>query len=55
MPKYSSGGGKEQGGRPASVSTPKSPGRVIKVPSIGKYGNVSPNSSKRGKDQKVGS
>lgn len=55
MPKYTEGGGKEQGGRPASVPSPKSSGRVHKVPSIGKYGNVSPNSSKRGKDQKVGS
>lgn len=51
-----SGGGKEQGGRPVSVSTPKTFGRVhMSVPSIGKSGNVSPNSSKRGKDQKVGS
>jgi len=50
-----SGGGKEQGGRPTSVSSPKTFGRVHSAPSIGKYGNVSPNSSKRGKDQKTGS
>jgi hypothetical protein len=50
-----SGGGKEQGGRPTSVPSPKSAGRVLKVPTIGKGGNISPNSSKRGKDQKVGS
>lgn len=49
--KTSEGGGKEQGGRPASVSSPKSVGRVHKVPSIGKSGNISPNSSSRGKDQ----
>ena len=49
-----SGGGKEQGGRPASVSSPKSSGRIHKVPSIGKYGQSSPNSHSRGKDQKVG-
>jgi hypothetical protein len=46
---------KEQGGRPMSVAPVKSTGRVHKAPSIGKYGNVSPNSAKRGKDQKVGS
>ena len=53
--KGKSGGGKEQGGRPTSVSSPTNFGRVHKAPSIGKYGQVSPNSAKRGKDQKVGS
>lgn len=52
MPKYSEGGSKEQGGRPASVSSPKSAGRVHKVPSIGMSGKTSPNSSSRGKNQK---
>ena len=46
-----SGGGKEQGGRPASVPSPKSSGQVFKVPSIGKSGAISPNSSNRGKGQ----
>ena len=47
-----SGGGKEQGGRPASVPSPKSSGRIHKVPSIGQSGRISPNDAKRGKGQR---
>ncbi len=47
-----SGGGKEQGGRPASVPSPKSSGRIHKVPSIGMGGKISTNASNRGKGQR---
>ncbi len=52
MKGYSSGGGKEQKGRPASVSTPKSVPGYRSAPSIGPAGKISPNSSSRGKNQK---
>lgn len=52
MKGFSSGGGKEQKGRPESVSTPKSVPSYRKAPSIGSTGNISPNSSSRGKGQK---
>jgi len=53
MKGFSSGGGKEQKGRPASVSTPKSVPSYAKAPALGSgIGKISPNSSSRGKNQK---